>query len=186
VTWDVPAPRAAFIDVRDEVGAAALCFLVERSGRFLDHHGDGGSWMVSDRLDRRRVIDVLVCGATLLDAQAAVLEFGAGRARSVVCLDQPGQVVDALDALDRDLCLLPSRVIERANAAPRLHARQALVLRAVMAGQSNAEIARSLQLRPVTIKREVAGLFAIFGVCRRFELISRAFDVGYRGLPARP
>jgi DNA-binding NarL/FixJ family response regulator len=172
--------------VRDAAGAAALCFIVERSGRPRVLHDRGGSWTVSDRLDRRRVVDVLVCGASAVDASEALAAFSAGQARAIVCLAQPEQLVAALAALEVGLSLVPADLLERARQCPDVTERQRRVLGAVMAGQSNTEIARALQVKPVTIKREVAALFVAFDACRRFELISQGFDLGYRREPARP
>lgn len=142
--------------------------------------------MVSDRLDRRRVVDVLVCGPSALDASEALAAFSAGHARAIVCLAQPEQLVAALAALEVGLSLVPADLLEQARRCPEITPRQRIVLGAVMAGQSNTEIARALQVKPVTVKREVAALFAAFGACRRFELISRGFDLGYRRNLARP
>lgn len=186
MTWDAPAPRAALIDVRDEVGAAALCFVVERSGRRRTAHADGGTWTVADRLDPRRHIDVFVCGPTPVDAEAAVQAFAVGIVRAVICVDQPSQILHALDALDNGLSLVPTVVLERARAVPAITERQRAVLGGVLAGQSNIEIAHALQVRPVTIKREVAVLFAGFGAARRFELMGVAFGLGYHSRPVRP
>lgn len=193
VSWEavgssVPpgTPRSAFVEVRDEVGSAALCFVVERSGRVRAPHADPAAWVVSDRLDRRRAVDVLVCGATPVDAQAAVAAFGRGEVQAVICREQPSQLVTALDALDAGLCLVPVDVVERARLAPELTDRQRDVLQAVMAGQSNPEIARALGLRPVTVKREVSTLFARFEAVRRMDLIGRAYDLGYRKRALRP
>lgn len=179
MAWDAPSPRAVVIDVRDATGSAALCFTVERSGRFIGDRDFPASWFVSDRLDRRRPVDVLVCGRTAVDAEEAVAAFSAGDARAVICIEDPGQVVAALDALERGLSLVPANLLERARAVPPITARQRVVLGAVLAGQSNGEIARVLQLRPVTIKREVAALFAAFGAFRRFELMSQGFGLGF-------
>jgi DNA-binding NarL/FixJ family response regulator len=149
-------------------------------------HADGGAWLVSDRLDRRRAVDVLVCGSSTVDAQQAVAAFGRGEVRAVIGRDTPSQLVAALDALDEGLSLVPVGLVERARGAPTLTDRQADVLRAVMAGQSNPEIAHALGLRPVTVKREVSTLFGLLGACRRMDLIGRAYDLGYRKRPVRP
>jgi len=185
-TWETAAhPQPVCIDVADEVGAAALCFVVERSGRVLAAQDRGGSWTVSDRFDRRRPVDVLVCGPSPLDARDAVEAFARGEVGAVIRHDTPAQVVAALDGLDHGLGLVPNDVLERARAAPPITPRQRVVLEAVMAGQTNVEIAHALQLKPVTIKREVAALFAALGACRRFELIAAGYDLGFRKRRAR-
>jgi DNA-binding NarL/FixJ family response regulator len=186
LTWHGPAARAVFIDVRDETWALALACVVDRSGRRRSVHGDGPVWTITDHPETRRVADVLVCGPSAVDAAAAVAAFAAGQARSVVSADDPDQVAAALDGLDTGLSLVAADLIERAKAVPALTPRQRTVLEAVLAGQTNAAIAAALQVRPVTIKREVASLFGTFDVTRRFELMSRGFALGYRPRPARP
>ncbi|HEX4905498.1 MAG TPA: LuxR C-terminal-related transcriptional regulator [Acidimicrobiales bacterium] len=186
VAWDVPTPRAVVLDLTDATRSAALCFTVGRSGRPVDDRGLPESLVVSDRLDRSRTLDVLVCGPTAVDAAAAVAAFAAGQARAIVAADDPEQLVAALAALELGLSLVPADLLERARAVPALTDRQRAVLGGVLAGQSNAEMARALQVRPVTVKREVAGLFGAFGACRRFELMSVAFGLGFRADALRP
>lgn len=186
VAWDVPTPRAAFIDVRDEVCAIALRCTVERSGRACANHEHGGAWLVTDRPDRRRIAGVLVCGPTAVDAHTALSAFSSGLARSVVAAAQPDHVVAALDGLDAGLSLVPAGLLDRARLVPELAPRQRAVLGGVLAGQTNAQMAAALQVRPVTIKREVAGLFALLGASARFELMSAALDLGFRREPVRP
>ena len=186
VAWDVPTPRAVVLDLTDATRSAALCHTVGRSGRPVDDRGAPASLVVSDRLDRSRTVDVLVCGPTAVDAAAAVEAFAAGRARSVITDDDPDQLLAALAALELGLSLVPADLLERARAVPPLTERQRTVLGGVLAGQSNGEMARALQLRPVTVKRDVAALFAAFGACRRFELMSVAFGLGFAAEAVRP
>lgn len=139
-------------------------------------------WRVADDVPA----DVLACLPTPLAARRALDAFGRGEVRAVVRADVPTQLADALDALDRGLSLVSSELIALARAAPALTDRQEDVLGAVMAGQSNAEIAHAIGRRPVTIKREVAALFGLVGASRRWELIARGHELGYRGRPLRP
>jgi DNA-binding NarL/FixJ family response regulator len=104
----------------------------------------------------------------------------------VISIEQPDQLVAALSALDVGLSLVPADLLERARAVPAISPRQRVVLRAVLAGQSNGAIARVLQVRPVTIKREVSALFAAFDVSRRFELMSAAFALGFQAEAVHP
>jgi DNA-binding NarL/FixJ family response regulator len=95
-------------------------------------------------------------------------------------------VLAALDGLDAGLSLVPAVLLDRARLVPELTDRQLAVLGGVLAGQTNAQMAAALQVRPVTIKREVAGLFALLGASGRFELMSAALDLGFRRRPVRP
>lgn len=52
------------------------------------------------------------------------------------------------------------------------------VLRALAAGQSNKEIARSLAIAPSTVKTHVARLFEKLGAVRRTDAIARAREIG--------
>jgi DNA-binding NarL/FixJ family response regulator len=172
--------------VRDVFWAIALRGTVVGSGGACATHEQGGGWLVTDRPDRRRIADVLVCGSTAVDAHSALAAFSSGLARSVVAAADPQHVVAALDGLDAGLSLVPAGLLDRARLVPDLTERQRAVLCGVLAGQTNAQMAAALQVRPVTIKREVASLFAVLGASGRFELMSVALDLGFRRRPVRP
>lgn len=84
---------------------------------------------------------------------------------------------------------LPPRVMELAAqrepggspaavGRPRLTDRQVDVLRLVSAGQSNKEIARTLDLSPATIKAHTAAAMAALGAANRAEAVFRASEQG--------
>jgi DNA-binding NarL/FixJ family response regulator len=79
-----------------------------------------------------------------------------------------------------DLCrLLGDRVINRETNAPANNAvadlppRMRETLDALLAGDSEKQIARKLQISPHTVHVYVKGLYRRFGVCSRGELLSQ-------------
>ena len=59
-----------------------------------------------------------------------------------------------------------------------LSARQRQVMELAAAGLSNKEIARSLDIRPETVKSYLKSVFAKLGVERRAQAVSRAQTLG--------
>lgn len=57
--------------------------------------------------------------------------------------------------------------------------RQEEVLQLLMAGGSNKDIARSLNVSDETVKNHVSGLLRLFGVQTRTKLLAAAMQVGY-------
>ncbi len=73
---------------------------------------------------------------------------------------------------------LPFTGNPEARSALKLSPRELAVLEALAAGQSNKEIARTLDVSPNTVKTHVANLFAKLEVSRRTEAIARARALG--------
>ena len=69
---------------------------------------------------------------------------------------------------------------------PHLSERQLAILRAVIAGQSNQEIARGLYLSLASVKREMGFVYVIMGVSGRSALTAQALGLGLTGRPLRP
>ena len=98
---------------------------------------------------------------------------------------------DTLDSTDdahvgmprRGYVLVPRRVHELADELPLLDARERDVLQAVMAGQSNRQIARTLGVSEATVKRTVASIVARLGAARRENLTAVALELGFRPAP---
>jgi DNA-binding CsgD family transcriptional regulator len=73
---------------------------------------------------------------------------------------------------------LPFTGNPEARSALKLSPRELAVLEALAAGQSNKEIARTLDVSPNTVKTHIANLFAKLEVSRRTEAIARARALG--------
>lgn len=73
---------------------------------------------------------------------------------------------------------LPFDADRQRQAALGISDRERMVLEHLAAGQSNKEIARTLDVSPNTIKTHLANLYEKLGARRRTEAIARARDLG--------
>src|SRR4029453_595772 len=103
----------------------------------------------------------------------------AGTAQAVVLADQPDQLATALRAVGAGNATAPSRAIELAAAMPALSDRQVVIMRAILAGQTNKQLARGLGLSPASIKRELTELYQHLAAANRLELAHRAMTLGF-------
>lgn len=74
----------------------------------------------------------------------------------------------------------PPTNFERNDAAAKslgLTARECLMLERLAAGESNKEIARTLELSPNTVKTHIANLYAKLGVARRTQAVQKAREL---------
>ncbi len=170
------------IAVRSETLARALTFV-----------GRAAGWVDADRMARCDVIVVdsiealcstdsrcriLVTEPTPKDCRAAVDQMMSGTAQAVVLADQPDQLATALRAVGAGDATAPSRAIELAGEMPRLSDRQVVMLRAIVAGQTNKQLSRGLGLSPASIKRELTELYRQLVAANRLELAHRAMTLG--------
>lgn len=169
------------IRVRDPVLARAVEAVVVDAGWAVGSNGAG--LVVADHPDDA---DVVVIPPTPATCRAAVATSGADEPASIVATDRLGELADALDATRRGYVLVPRRVHRLAGTLPRLDDRERDVLQAVMAGQSNGQIARALGVSEATVKRTVASLVGRLGAARRESLTAMALDLGFRPAPVRP
>ena len=141
--------------------------------------GDDGL-VVADHHDEA---DVVVIPPTPATAREAIADLPPA---SVVVSDRLDDLADALDATRRGYVLVPKRVHQLAGTLPHLDRRERDVLQAVMAGQSNRQIARTLGVSEATVKRAVAGVVSRLGAARRESLTAVALELGFRPAPVRP
>jgi DNA-binding CsgD family transcriptional regulator len=156
----------------------ALLHVAEAAGWQPTLHGGPGVAVVSDRLSEEWEIDVLVVQPTPLGSRGGMEAVTAGRARAVLCADEPDALPSALGNVTEDWCLLPVRVIELAAMLPVLTGRQREIARAIVAGQPNRMIARGLHVSEATVKREVGILLRTFDAPDRFGLVSQLVPLG--------
>lgn len=62
--------------------------------------------------------------------------------------------------------------------APRLTPRDCRIIRALVAGKTNRQIAEHLKLREQTIKNRLSALYAKFGVRNRLQLVLHTLNDG--------
>ena len=177
-TSSTSSSQVVRIRVQDPVLARAVEAVVTDAGWEVGRNGAG--LVVADHHDDADVVVIPPTPATCADAVADE------RPASVVATDRLDELKDALDATTRGYVLVPRRVHELAHALPRLDARERDVLQAVMAGQSNRQIARTLGVSEATVKRTVAALVGRLGAARRESLTAVALGLGFRPAPVRP
>ena len=180
--WESEADeRVVYIDITDSTLRLALSFVAEDAG-WRRGVPESDALIVSTDLRRAtdgRPVDVLVAPPRAADARTAVDAIAAGRARTVLCADEPEQLPMALEAARAGFAVIPGRIITAANAAPCLDERLRETLALVAAGNSNVAVARRLHESESTAKRDVAELMRLFGVRSRRALADIATRTGY-------
>lgn len=189
-----PAPTAGAVHlaVSNSMVAAALRVTAEGLGWSLRAARDAGVVLVTDRVPVHAVPGapgsgvVLVCDPTPSAARAAVDAVADLVVSSVVCSDQPDDLHAALEGLSAGRACVPMRILTLAARMPRLTERQSVLLGAVLAGQTNADMARALGLSAASVKRELGRMYARMGVSSRAALSARALELGVPPRRLRP
>jgi predicted ATPase/DNA-binding CsgD family transcriptional regulator len=143
----------------------------ERAARLL-----GAAWGVADTLGVRFLAHhvhaerVLAATRSRLDPQVFTAAWAEGRA-----LAQADAIAEA-----RRVLTVPAAVRHPTTAAvsPNLSPRELDVLRLLVAGHPDREIAAALRVSPRTVQSHVASLFAKFGVDSRVEVTAIAVRRG--------
>lgn len=186
MTAVVQDTRVVSMLIVDRTVMRALQFVASEAGWTIASHA---SVLATDRIaptpDHQGRIVIVIPPVPAL-CRAAVAAVTAGRAHAVVSTDNIDAFGHALDAAVNGICCIPEDVITRAESAPDLSDRELDVLGAVMAGQSNAAIARATYLSQATIKRVITELLRTFGSQNRSSLTAAAAAVGHRARPIRP
>jgi DNA-binding CsgD family transcriptional regulator len=170
----------------------ALVAAAERSGWEVVAERGPGETLVTDvapaRLAGHRPGNdaVLVCDPTPFAARCALDAVSNLVAAAVVVSDEADGLAAALDGVLADRVTFSARVLELSARMPHLSERQLAILRAVIAGQSNQEIARGLYLSLASVKREMGFVYVIMGVSGRSALTAQALGLGLTGRPLRP
>jgi DNA-binding NarL/FixJ family response regulator len=185
MTLAVESPSIAgvfLVAVRSETLARALTFVGRSAGWVdADHHARCDVVIV-DSIEALRSADspyrILVTEPTPKACRGAVDEIMSGTAQAVVMADQPDQLATALRAVGAGNATAPSRAIELALSMPSLSERQEVILRAILAGQTNKQLSRGLGLSPASIKRELTELYRHLDASNRLELAHRTMTLG--------
>ena len=178
--------RAVQITVANVTVRLALSYVLERLGhRPTVHQGDDVLRVADLRClpPGDRPVDVLVVEPLPLHCREAVDRIVRGGALAAITSDRPETLGSALHAAADGTILLPSRVIELANSLPRLPERLDATLRLVVAGHTNARIARHLHRSESTVKRDISELLRSFHAPNRQSLAGVAAAAGYNGRP---
>ncbi|MEO8693869.1 MAG: LuxR C-terminal-related transcriptional regulator [Acidimicrobiales bacterium] len=171
------------IAVRSETLARALTFVGRAAGWADTDRLAPCDVVVVDSIDALRATDsryrILVIEPTPKACRGAVDQIMSGAAQAVVLADQPDQLATALLAIAAGTATAPSRAIELASAMPSLSDRQEVILRAILAGQTNKHLSRGLGLSAGSIKRELTELYRRLDAANRLELAHRAMTLGF-------
>ena len=171
------------VAVRSETLARALTF-VGRAAGWLDADRQAGcDVVIVDSIEALRAADspyrILVTEPTPKACRGAVDEIMSGTVQAVVLADQPDQLATALRAVGAGNAMAPSRAIELASEMPSLSDRQEVIMRAILAGQTNKQLSRGLGLSPASIKRELTELYRQLDAANRLELAHMAMVLGF-------
>ena len=171
------------VAVRSETLARALTFVGRAAGWVDADRLTPCDVVIVDSIDALRSVRsryrILVTDPTPKACRGAVDEVMTGAAQAVVLADQPDQLATALRAVGGGNATTPSRAIALAAELPSLSARQELIMRAILAGQTNKQLSRGLGLSPASIKRELTELYRHLGAANRLELAHRAMTLGF-------
>ena len=125
------------------------------------------------------VLDALLAGACGYMLKGAGLEpiaagvKAAARGQCSLAPEVAGRLVERLRALEA-----AKSAEHTATPMPELTAREAEVLRLLMAGCDNQEIARSLFISPSTVKHHVTAILSKLGVQNRVQAAVEAVRIG--------
>lgn len=160
--------------------ARALMQVATEAGIATTVNGHGAGTTITDLFARctRSESTVVLAEPNPVSCCAAVDTVVRGDADCVLSTDRPDALPEVLDAVVRQLVVIPSSVLEAARRLPDLSERQKSILAAVMAGQSNRAIGKGLHLSEATVKREIAALLSTFSVRSRLGLATIAHEVG--------
>jgi DNA-binding CsgD family transcriptional regulator len=179
------------IEVRAETLREALTSVAARSGWVADA-APGTERIVVRDVPAARAREQFPCGVVLVvdptpvAARAGMTALAAGTVAAVISSDQPSDLTHALRTLAGGWGSVPMHVVASAARLPDLTERQAIVMRAVLAGQSTKDMARGLYLSGASVKRELAILYRTFGLPNRLALAAFAAELGFSPKPLRP
>lgn len=127
--------------------------------------------VVADHVEDGRYVDVLLVDADPVACRAGVAVVMAGGAGCVLAVPDEVELVPLLlSSLAAPVLVIGSTVRTLSSSLPPLTDTQALILRSVVAGGSNADVAATTGVSVSTVKRELARLRVLLGVSDRREL----------------
>lgn len=170
--------RTLHVSVTSRVLHHALLHVAEAAGWVATVHRAPGIVVVTDRALTDADVDVLIVEPSPIGCRHGLEAVTDGRAKAVLCADEPDALPDALDALAQDWCVMPARLVQIACELPVMTPRQRDIAQAIVAGQPNRAIARGLRVSEATVKREVGLLLRAFDATDRLNLVSQLVPFG--------
>jgi DNA-binding NarL/FixJ family response regulator len=157
----------------------AVIALLEQGGVEVLEIDDGTLPLITDDNRQRSCRTILIIDDTFGAAQEAVTAMRRRQLGGVVSRHEPDHLLLALSCVGHAMIALPTSILDLANEAPALGARQLRILALVSSGMPNNRIAERLALSEPTVKREISELFRIFHCSTRLELAMKSAEVGY-------
>jgi DNA-binding NarL/FixJ family response regulator len=114
---------------------------------------------------------------------AALRLFMTGEIVGATCRDEIDELIPVVNAAAHGLSALPTRVISIARSGPTLTSRQVDVLRALIEGLANRQIARHLELSEATVRRELQALATALHADSRCSIVAAGHRYGYGAPP---
>ncbi len=132
---------------------------------------------------------VLLSGSANTQIMRQVLQAGAAGFVTKSCVSDEllravRSVLEGDIYLPQELTNAPPATLEDSNGRPLLTQRQDLVLRCLLDGHANREIAEQLHVSEETVKTHVAAILRHFDVQNRTQAVVAAARIGYRPLSA--
>jgi DNA-binding NarL/FixJ family response regulator len=132
---------------------------------------------------------VLLSGSANTQIMRQVLQAGAAGFVTKSCVSDEllravRSVLDGDIYLPHELISAPPQSPQDTNGKPLLTQRQDLVLRCLLDGLANREIAEHLHVSEETVKSHVAAILRHFEVQNRTQAVVAAARIGYRPLSA--
>ena len=186
---DTPDPsghgRWFTVDVANRVLRSALLYIGASGGWSEPQRPDPRVVTVVDRVPEvvptppaQRARRILVAEPSPYSAERAMSALTSGAVTAVVNAHDPDELLVALESVERGQVTIPVCMVELAAAMPKVSDRQVEVLGAIVAGQSNREIARALYLSDASVKREISGLFRALAAPNRIALAQQGAALG--------
>jgi DNA-binding NarL/FixJ family response regulator len=133
---------------------------------------------------------VLLSGSANTLIMRQVLQAGAAGFVTKSCVSDEllravRSVLDGDIYLPQELTNAPAQSLQDPSGRPMLTQRQDLVLRCLLDGLANREIAENLHVSEETVKTHVAAILRHFDVQNRTQAVVAAARIGYRPLSAQ-
>ncbi|MEA3194559.1 MAG: hypothetical protein QOD26_2892 [Betaproteobacteria bacterium] len=117
------------------------------------------------------------------DPESIQAAFKAGAVGYIPKSSSPPTIVAALRLVCEGGTYIPPQALDIPDSHPELSERQLEVLRLILRGLSNRDIAKRLHIAENTVKHHVAVVYEALGACSRAEAITAALRRGYKPAP---
>lgn len=185
VLRDSKQRNEVWFNLQDSVLELALRHVIGERGDYRPIRNPGDlAYRVTDIVPSAAPpVDVLLVRPTALSSQIALGALVNGVASALVSASMPEELGSTLDALKRGVSAVPASVFVGARRVRHLTGRQHQVLGCLASGLTrDRSIAARIVTSTATVKRDVHQLGEAFSVHDRYELATKARELGYSGV----